>query len=153
MFHLGTKGAGSDDLCLIGSTTATSSGSVTVPAYGAMLYARLYSEIAGVWQYTDYVYTESGSPSQATLTSPTPGATLTGSSQQFTWSSGGGVTAYMLWVGSNGVGTDNLYNSGSITATSATPTGLPVNGKKLYVRLFSLISGAWQSADYIYYAE
>jgi hypothetical protein len=153
MFHLGTRGAGTSDLSLIGSTTALSSGSVTVPANGVTVYGRLYSEIAGVWQYTDYTFTESGSPSQATLTSPNPNCTLTGSSQLFSWLPGGGVTAYMLWVGSNGVGTANLYNSGVITATSTTATGLPVNGKKLHVRLFSLISGSWQSADYTYTAQ
>jgi hypothetical protein len=153
MFHLGTKGVGSDDLCLIGSTTATTSGSVSVPAYGVTVYARLYSEIAGVWQHTDYVFTESGSPVLAALVSPTPSSTFSGASQTFTWSSGGGVTAYMLWVGTKRIGSNNLYVLYPTTATSSGSVTVPTNGVTVYVRLFSLISGAWRSADYTYTAQ
>ena len=38
--------------------TATSATAPTMPANGVTVYARLYSNIDGVWQYNDYVYTE-----------------------------------------------------------------------------------------------
>jgi hypothetical protein len=71
----------------------------------------------------------------------------------FTWTAGSGPTAYELWLGSTGVGSSNLYNSGSTTATSANATGLPTNGSKIYARLWSKISGVWQSTDYSYTAQ
>jgi hypothetical protein len=38
--------------------SATSQTVPTLPAKGAKVYARLYSEINGAWQFNDYVYTE-----------------------------------------------------------------------------------------------
>jgi hypothetical protein len=58
-FWLGTTGPGSDDLDFLRSVTALSSGLVSnIPTNGKTVYARLYSKINGVWQYTDYTYTE-----------------------------------------------------------------------------------------------
>jgi serine protease len=39
-----------------------------------------------------------------------------------------------------------------MTATSYTATGLPTDGRTLYVRLWSLINGVWQYSDYTYTA-
>jgi hypothetical protein len=36
---------------------------------------------------------------------------------------------------------------------SASVTGLPTNGTKIYARLYSYIAGAWTSVDYIYAAQ
>jgi hypothetical protein len=150
MFHLGTKGAGSEDLCLQGQTTATSVNVTGIPTYGVTLYARLYSEIGGVWQYTDYTYTEAGTPVAAALSTPTPGSKLTGSSQTFTWSAGGGVTAYMFHLGTKGAGSEDLCLQGQTTATSVNVTGIPTYGVTLYARLYSYTSGAWEYTDYTY---
>jgi hypothetical protein len=86
----------------------------------------------------------------ATLTSPAPNTTLTGSSATFTWTAGVGATQYVLGIGSQGVGSYNLFNSTPITATQASVTGLPTNGTILYARLYSMINGAWQYNDYTY---
>jgi hypothetical protein len=150
MFHLGTKGAGSDNLEILGSTTATSVNVTGIPTDGVTLYARLYSEIDGAWQYADYTYTEAGTPVAAKLSTPTPGSKLTGSSQVFSWSSGTGVTKYMFHLGTKGAGSDNLEILGSTTATSVNVTGIPTDGVTLYARLYSEIDGAWQYADYTY---
>jgi hypothetical protein len=48
------------------------------------------------------------------------------------------------------VGSSNLYNSGNVTATSETVSNLPNNDSTVYVRLYSLINGAWQYTDYTY---
>ena len=107
----------------------------------------------------DTNFTQSGSnaialdlrpPAPGALTTPAPGSTLTGSSVGFGWSAGAHVTAYQLLLGTTGVGSSNVYNSGSTTATSVNVTGIPTTGGTLYARLSSEISGTWTSADYTY---
>jgi hypothetical protein len=66
----------------------------------------------------------------AALISPTPGGVL-GSSATFTWTAGTGVTQYELTLGTS-AGAYDVYNSGHITATSVTATGLPLNGTTVY---------------------
>ena len=56
-------------------------------------------------------------------------------------------------MGTTGVGSSNLYNSGNVTATTETVSGLPNNGEAIYARLYYLINGAWQSTDYTYVAN
>ena len=129
-----------------GLLTATATG---LPTNGATIYARMFSMINGVWQSKDYTYTESGTPTLAVLTSPTPGTQLGGSSVTFTWTAGAGVSSYGLWLGTS-VGAFNLYNSGPTALLTATATGLPTNGATIYARMFSMINGVWQSKDYTY---
>ena len=88
----------------------------------------------------------------AVLTSPTPGSVLAGSAVTFGWTPGVGVTSYSLYLGTTGVGSANLYNSGAITATSASVTGLPITGGTVYARLGSNINGTWHFTDYTYTA-
>ena len=67
------------------------------------------------------------------ITSPTPGSTLSSSTETFEWTSG--ADEYWLWVGSS-AGEDNIYNSGSLGRnTSDTVYNLPTDGSKIYVRL------------------
>ncbi|MGD0831025.1 MAG: hypothetical protein ABR907_08795, partial [Terracidiphilus sp.] len=151
IFHLGTGGPGTDAIYASGSTTALSTPLLSnIPTSGVTLYARLYSEIGGVWRFTDFTYTEAGSSAAPALISPGPGSTLTGSSAIFTWSSGSGVSLYMLWLGTKGVGSNDLYTSGEVKTTFASVTGIPVNGVTIYARLFAELSGVWQTADYTY---
>ncbi len=89
----------------------------------------------------------------ATMLSPAPGSTLTGSSATFTWTSGTGVSFYSFRLGSTGPGSANLYNSGNTTGLSATVTGLPTNALPIYARIYSWINGAWQTNDYTYTAS
>jgi hypothetical protein len=147
---LGTSGVGSSNLYNSGSITATSA-AATIPAAGVKVYAQLNSEIGGVWKSEDYTYTESGTP--AILTSPKAGSTFTGTSEKFTWSAGLGVTNYQLWLGTSGVGSSNLYNSGSITALTTTASSIPADGKTVYARLSSEIAGAWKYNDYTFTEE
>src|SRR4030095_9766243 len=65
-----------------------------LPTDGSTLYVRLWSLIAGVWQWNDYTY-RSGAPS-AQITSPTPGSRLTSSTVNFMWSTGSQVSEYWL---------------------------------------------------------
>jgi hypothetical protein len=47
----------------------------------------------------------------ALLTTPTPNSQLAGSSESFSWTAGTNVTAYRLYLGTKGAGTENLYDS------------------------------------------
>jgi hypothetical protein len=50
------------------------------------------------------------------------------------------------------VGSSNLYSSQK-TVTTATVTGLPINGEKIYVRLITNFNGGQVHADYVYTAK
>jgi hypothetical protein len=56
-------------------------------------------------------------------------------------------------VGSSS-GDNNYYSSGSLSTStlSATVTGLPTNGSKVYVTLYYLMNGSWTPAPYTYTA-
>jgi hypothetical protein len=150
-FYLGTT-VGSSNLYGSGSVTATTETVSNLPSNGETLHARLYSLIDGAWQYTDYTYVATGSPVPATLTTPTPNTStpLTGTSVAFSWTPGNTATQFQFWAGSNGVGSSNLYNSGTVTATTETVSTLPDNDSTVYMRLYSLVNGAWVEKDYTY---
>jgi hypothetical protein len=86
------------------------------------------------------------------LTTPAPGSELSGSSVAFTWTAGAGPAAYQLELGTTGVGSSNLFNSGGTTVTTDTVSDLPTSGVKVYARLYWEIDAAWKSADYTYTA-
>jgi hypothetical protein len=151
LLELGSTGVGSYNLYYSGSTTATSVTATGLPANGETIYARLLTNDGGTWMHTDYTY-KAVTEAQAALTSPTPGSTLTASSEKFTWGSASGATGYILELGSTGVGSYNLYYSGSTTATSVTATGLPANGETIYARLLTNNGGTWLHTDYTYKA-
>ena len=115
------------------------------------MYARLWSLIGGSWQSADYTYTETQGV-LAVLTTPTPGSVLGTSNVTFSWTPGTAVTAYKLWLGTTGVGSENAFESAEITAPSVSVTvpSLPASGGTVYARLLSFIGGSWQSTDYTY---
>jgi sugar lactone lactonase YvrE len=149
--NLSAIAAGGSDLYTYkgAATTATVP---TIPANGVKVYATLYSKINGVWQTPNsYVYTESGTPTPAALTSPTPGigTTLGTSNVTFNWTAGIDVADYQLDLSAIAPGDSELYLYKG-TALTATATTLPANGARLYARLYSKINGAWQYNDYVY---
>jgi PKD repeat protein len=99
---------------------------------------------------SDVNITVAAPPAKATMNTPTPGSTLAGSSQTFTWNAGTDVSSYTLWVGTT-QGGNNIYNpTSSAPATSLTVTKIPTQGRTVYVRLWSYINGARQYNDYTY---
>jgi hypothetical protein len=149
LLSLGSTGVGSANLYYSGSTTATSVTATGLPTNGETIYARLLTNFNGTWAHVDYTFTaEAG----AALTTPAPGSILTASSMKFTWTSATGATGYLLELGSTGVGSYNLYYSGSTTATSVTATDLPTNGETIYARLLTNNAGTWVHSDYVYTA-
>ena len=148
--NLSAVAAGGSDLFTYKGTALTAT-VTSLPAHGAELYARLYSKINGAWQYNDYVYTEGGTPTPATLTSPTPGVgTILGTiSVAFHWTAGIAVADYQLNLSAIAAGDSDLYLYKGTALTATAPT-LPANGVKVYARLYSKINGVWQYIDYVY---
>jgi len=147
--HLSAIGAGGSDVYSSGIVESTSVKVTGVPANGATIYARLYSWINGGWEYTDTTFTELG-PAQ--LTSPGRGTTLTGSALEFTWTPVTPVPSYDLHLSTIGWGGSDVYSSGLVGSTSINVTGIPVNGAKIYARLYSWFNGAWEHTDSTYTA-
>ncbi len=87
----------------------------------------------------------------ASLTSPAPSSVLTGPAVTFTWSAETGATGYVFRLGTT-VGANNLYGSGTITATSATPTNLPTNGETIYAQLSTYYGAIRVYTDYTFTA-
>ncbi|MGA2649048.1 MAG: glycoside hydrolase family 44 protein [Terracidiphilus sp.] len=148
--NLSTIAPGASDLFLY-KGTATSAVVSTIPANGVTVYATLYSKINGAWQSNAYVYTESGTPTLAVLTSPMPGlGTILGTSNVlFQWSAGTSASDYQLNLSAIAPGDSDLYLYKG-TALSATAPTLPANGVKVYARLYSKIDGVWLHNDYVY---
>jgi FtsP/CotA-like multicopper oxidase with cupredoxin domain len=117
-----------------------------LPITGKTVYVRLFTLLAGAWQYYDYTYTAQG-PVKAVLTAPVSGP-ITSSPVTFTWNPGLGVTLYALNISAVAPGGSEVYKSPYIYTTSTT-VNVPT-GKTLYVRLASLINGAWQYNDYVF---
>ena len=138
---IGTGGKGSSNLFNSGGIQGTSVTVTGLPMNGATIYATLYSAINGVFKPVYSTYIEAPAPSPATLTSPAAGSVLTGSSATFSWKPVAGVTAYQLLLGANGQGSSTAYNSGKVTGSSLTVTGLPTKGAPLYATLYSNING------------
>jgi hypothetical protein len=131
------------------NASALSAAAAGLPVNGRTLYVRLWSLIGGAWQYADYTYTAASQA--AVMISPAPGTQLGSSTVTFQWTAGTGVAAYQLSI-SRVPGQAEVYNQYLGSAQSATATGLPRGGVPLYVRLWSLMSGAWQLNDYVYTA-
>lgn len=159
--HLGTSPGGNDVFSQNGhrGLSATVSG---VPTDGRTLYARLWSEIGGSWVFRDYTYTAgsagtgtgtgtgTGGTGPGEMAAPAPGSTLTASTVTFQWTGGTGITEYWLYVGTSSGG-NNLFSQGTGSGLSATVSGLPTDGRRLYVTLFSH-GGSWTSREYTYNA-
>jgi len=124
-----------------------------LPSDGSQVYLTLWSLINGQWQYNEYQYTAYNHASTiGVMQTPTPGSTLTGSSQLFTWSAGTQSTAYWIDAG-NTQGGNQYFQSGDLgNQVSDTVTGLPTDGSTIYITLWSQVNGQWVYNEYQYTA-
>ena len=114
------------------------------------MYAALWSLINGAWGSNQYIFSaEAFTAPFALVTSPVPnGAILNTSTLSLNWSTGTGVNEYWLVVGSS-PGAGDLYSANEGTNLSQT-LQVPVDGRRIYVEIWSLVSGSWMSASYYY---
>jgi hypothetical protein len=138
-----TRGQGDIHGAATTSTTVTVAG---IPTTGVPIYARIWTQIGGVWRAApDVTYTSCSACSdpRATLTAPAQGTVLTSRTATFQWTAGTGATQYWLDVGTS-AGSGNLFGR-VVTGLSAQVTNLPNTGVPLYVGLWTYINGAWRS--------
>lgn len=133
-----------------------------LPTDGRNVCVRLWFKRGGIWHYHDLVYqaaiavggTGRGPDRTAVMpwiSQPRPDSVLTSESATFGWSSQFSATRFLLQVGSS-PGARDLFNRFLGLATSATVSGLPTDGRKLYVRLWYYYAGEWRYVDRKYLA-
>jgi hypothetical protein len=133
-----------------------SGGSTTVgglPGDGRNIYVRLWSlNSIGQWLYNDYNYKACACSGKQVpqITSPANGSKFGSSTVTFAWTAGVGGSQYFLYVGNSVGSSEYFYNY--ISGGSTTVGGLPSDGRTIYVRIWSLISGQWLYSDYVYRA-
>jgi hypothetical protein len=120
-----------------------------LPTNGATIYVRLNSYLGG-WQFNDYTFTAAPAPQKAQLVTPAPSTTLTNSTVSFNWTGGVNATQYWLFIGSTPGASDILSRDVGLNLSTVV-TGLPTDGRTLYVRLLSYIGG-WYSNEYTFTA-
>jgi hypothetical protein len=125
--------------------TAISATMTGLPSNGSTLYVRLLSQFGSTWSYNDYSYT---AVNPATMITPAVNATLSGTTQTFSWNNVG-ADMYVVWIGTS-TGQSNLGISPQTTATTATIAGLTTYDCTIYVRLLSRFGTLWYSNDYTY---
>ncbi len=136
-----TPGGQEYGYCGTTGLTCTLSG---LPSNGSTVYATLYGYANNTWSVQDSGQYTAITVTNAQITSPPKGSTLSGTSVTFTWTAESGATAYQVWAGTT-PGADDLGYCGS-SDLSCTISGLPSNGQPIYVTLYGL-STSWTVQD------
>jgi hypothetical protein len=132
----------------------------TLPTDGRKVYVRLMSYVNGGWVSVDRIYTAAGGsgppppaglPAASNFNSPPNGALLSGSSVTFQWDAGMSVAERYLMIGS-AEGASDIFAGYQGAALSKTVTGIPTDGRTIYARLMSYVTGMWVSVDRTYMA-
>ncbi len=109
---------------------------------------------AGTSGNSNVISVTTSSITLAQMLSPSPGppgSTFTSSTVTFSWTAGVSVTQYFLYLG-NSLGTNDIYGASQGLNHSVTVSNNPTDGRTIYVRLWSMINGAWYYLDYTYKA-
>ncbi len=141
---------GARDLFSAATGLATSA-TVRLPQDGRPVYAQVWTLIAGQWQSTGMSFFETSvapAPAKSQLLTPSNNSSLTSGNVSLTWSEGPTASRYALWVGST-PGSSDLYGANEDLRTSKNLT-VPTDGRRLYVRLWTLLAGVWSFNDYTF---
>ena len=147
------------------STTSVTVNNLTLN--GSEVYVTLYSLVNGVWLNNPYNFNAlNASSCVATITSPTPGSTLTAYTDTFSWtvSSNSGcsgvVTSYWLDAGTT-ASANFYYQSGNIGNVTTWTTGnnlppgygggLSPPNEEVEMTLWNLIGGVWVASPEVGY--
>ena len=134
----------------MGITTGLSTTISGLPTDGHTLYVRLYKLQRQYLVSTARTPAPQRRPTKLRSPDPANGSTLSGSTVTFNWTAGTGAISYQLWVGSTVGGHDIAV--GITTGLSTTISGLPTDGRTLYVRLYSYNGSTWTFSPYTYKA-
>ena len=105
-------------------------------------YARLFTDVGGVWTHTNTTFTTG--VGIAHLITPQNGSQVAGyPAVQFSWNGVPGATTYVLWVGTSPGTYNELYENTTSTSTSA---AIPP-GQTYYVRMWTEIGSTWYYED------
>lgn len=141
---------GGNTIASVDAEQRTSAAVANLPVAGETLWVRVWSLIGENWEFNDYQVRafdpNPGPPTKAVLTSPAQGATLTGASANFVWSPGRGAQKYFLFVG-NWAGDNAIASIDAQLNLSVTVNPLPVDGRLLFVRLWTYLNGEWVFSD------
>ncbi len=143
--------AGASDYFLK-TTTSTSVQATDLPNDGSTLHVRLRTRCGADWLTpVDYVYTAyAPSGTAGSIGNYSDGDALASSAPVFTITGAVNATEYYIYAGPS-VGSASFDHGGS-TETSIQLHGLPTDGRDVYVRLWSLVSGEWLYRDYQFVA-
>jgi hypothetical protein len=153
---VGTTPGGSD-LYAASQGLALSRTVTNVPMNGRPLYVRLWSLVPGGWTYFDYRYRTVEVALNLLPLDPPQGAVLTQRDTTFRWEPVSRAIHYWLDVGTTFGGTD-VFSASQGTNTFARVGGLPIDGRRLYFRVWALRETVtifcstrdWWSHDYSY---
>jgi hypothetical protein len=158
--YLSSRSAGEKDLYTASLGLRTSLAAANLPTSGGTVYLRLWSQVAGSWQYIDYSFAAAGSAASlgpgavtsgaAAMISPAAQSTLPGAAATFTWTAGTGVSQYWLYLGTTGPGSKDIYSQSTGLNRYQAVSNVPTTGGSIYARLWSKIGANWQYADYEY---
>ena len=141
---------GGTDFYDSGNTSAKTATITDLPVDGSLVYVRLYSKIDGVDEFHEYIFKsytdEAYKPAPSEMSSPVNNSTFTSADVTFTWSDGRQVSRNWLYIGTY-EGARNLYSSQVNTGVTVS---FPVDGRKVYVRLWSELPEGWTYKDYTY---
>ncbi len=153
-FYAGTS-QGSNNITGRSTGTGTSASVTNLPTNGSTVYVRLWTRFASGWQYRDFTYRAATASAgvtatKASITSPSPGTQLAGSSVTFNWNAASGASQYFFYAGTSR-GSNNIVGVSTGLDRSLTVNNLPRGGQPVYVRLWTLGASGWQYNDYTYY--
>lgn len=143
------NGSAWQNISTVGSNTTSYTDSGLQPAT-TYYYTVCATNNTGSACANGYTSAATSAPVLSKITSPADNTVLSGPTVKFIWDNGSGVTKRWLWLGTTKGGAD-LFDQDMNMLTSATVTQLPVDGKPIYARLWSLINGNWFYRDTYYY--
>lgn len=133
--------AGASDVAKVSAGTSAGWTIGGLPEDGSTLYVTLWSDFDGEWLTDTATYKAKAPPNPAArLTSPTAGTQLASGAHTFTWSDVG-ADAYVLTIGSTRFGSDQ--GAFATEDTSVTVSGLPTDGRALWLTLYTESGAGW----------
>ena len=139
---------GANDLTNSGEIHSTTFAMTRLPV-GPTLFARIWTETAGVWRYRDSTFTAAATTPLFVF--PADGTVAVDATQPFRWTSPPNANAQELRVGTS-AGANDLFDSGQMVATTAVVNGLPTTGV-VYARAMSSVNGTWHYMDIAFTLE